>query len=76
MSKKEVKEVLERVLTWPEARQANLARVIELMEEQDESDLRLTDEQVAEVRQRLTEKNPKSVSLEQFNDRMRRRYGV
>ena len=76
MTRKEVKAVLERVLTWPEERQANVARVIELMEEQDESDLRLTEEQAAEVQRRLAEKNPRALSLTDFNNGTRRRYGV
>ena len=76
MTKKDVKAVLDRVLSWPEERQANLARVIALMEDQDQSDLQLTDEQAAEVRRRLAEKSPKTLSLPEFNGRMRRRYGL
>jgi hypothetical protein len=76
MTKDQVKRVLDRVLTWPPERQADVARVVELMEEQDNSTLRLTDEQAAEVRRRLAEKNPKTVTLAEFNERLRRRYGV
>jgi hypothetical protein len=76
MTKDQVKRILDRVLTWPPERQADVAHVVELMEEQDNSTLRLTDEQAAEVRRRLAEKNPKTVTLAEFNERLRRRYGV
>jgi len=76
MTKDQVKQILERVLTWPPERQADVAHVVELMEEQDNSALRLTDEQAGEVRRRLDEKNPKTVTLAEFNERLRRRYGV
>jgi hypothetical protein len=76
MTKDQVKEILDRVLSWPPERQAHLAHVAELMEEQDKSALQLTEEQLAEVRRRRAEKNPKSVTLAEFNQRLRRRYGV
>ena len=63
MSENEVKELLDRVLTWPPERQADVAEVVRLMEEQDKSSLRLTDEQVAEIRRRQMSPNPKYVSL-------------
>jgi len=74
MTKDQVKEILDRVLTWPAERQADIAHVIEIMEEQDKSGLRLSDEQAAEVRRRLAEKNPKTLSLAEFNERLRRRH--
>jgi hypothetical protein len=58
MTKAEIKVVLDRVLTWPIERQADAARVLALMEEQDASPYRLTDEQLAEVERRLAEPNP------------------
>ena len=76
MTKDQVKEILDRVLTWPPERQADVAHVLELMEEQDNSALRLSEEQAAEVRRRVAEENPKSVTLAEFNERLRRRYGV
>ena len=76
MTKDQVKEVLERVLTWPPERQADVVHVVELMEQQDTSDLRLSDEQAAEVRRRLAELDPKSLTLAEFNERLRQRYGV
>jgi hypothetical protein len=76
MTKDQVKQILDRVLTWPPERQADVAHIVELMEEQDHSALRLSDEQLAEVRRRRAEKNPKTVTLAEFNERLRRRYGV
>ena len=71
MTKDQVKEILDRVLTWPPERQADVAHVVELMEEQDHSTLRLTDEQLAEVRRRRAKKNPKYVSLADARKRFR-----
>jgi len=76
MTRDQVKEILDRVLTWPAERQADVAHVVEIMEEQDRSDLRLSEEQAAEVRRRLAEKNPKTITLAEFNERLRRHYGV
>jgi hypothetical protein len=61
MTQEQVKEVLNRVLTWPPERHADLVQVVALMETQDSSGLRLTDAQVAEVRSRLA--NPSSVKI-------------
>ena len=76
MTREQVKQILDRVLTWPVERQADVARVVEIMEEQDQSGVRLTDEQAAEVRRRLAEKDPKTLTLAEFNERLRRRYRV
>ena len=43
MGKEQVKAVLDRVLTWPRERQEDAAKVLMLMESQDESLYRLTD---------------------------------
>ncbi|HUI96767.1 MAG TPA: hypothetical protein VLX44_13500 [Xanthobacteraceae bacterium] len=76
MTKEQVKQILDRVLTWPPERQEDVAHVVELMEEQHGSDLRLSDEQLAEVRRRRAEKDPKTMTLAEFNERLRRRYGI
>jgi hypothetical protein len=73
MTKQQVKDILDRVLTWPEERQADVAHMVELMEKQDKADLRLSDEQVAEVRRRLSDPNPRFLTLEETRERFARR---
>jgi hypothetical protein len=76
MTRDQVKEILDRVLAWPAERQADVAHMVEMMEAQDRSTLHLTDEQLAEVRRRRAEKNPKTITLAELNARLRQRYGV
>lgn len=71
MTKDQVKEILDRVLTWPPERQEDAARVLTAMEEQDSSALRLTDEQAAEVRRRLANPSPKRIPAEEVFKRLR-----
>lgn len=71
MTKEQVKEILERVLSWPEERQADVVHVVEMMEEQDRSDLRLSDEQAAEVRRRLASPSPKTIPADEVFKRYR-----
>ena len=52
MTKEQVKEILDRVLTWPPQRQEHAARVLSEMESQDASPYHLTDVQLEEVRRR------------------------
>jgi len=52
MTKKQVKEILDRVLTWQPKRQEEAARVLSEMEEQDMIPYHLTDEQLTEVSRR------------------------
>ncbi len=73
MTRDQVKAILDRVLSCPPERQADVAHVVELMEEQDNSPLRLSDEQVAEVRRRLADPNPKFLTLEEVSERFARR---
>ncbi len=71
MTKDQVKAILDRVLAWPPERQADVAHVVELMEEQDKSPLHLSDEDAAEVRRRLAEKNPKRIPIDEAFKRFR-----
>jgi hypothetical protein len=73
MTRDQLKEILDRVLSWPPERQADVAHMVEMMEEQDQSAPRLTDEQVAEVERRLADPNPKFISLEEVRERFARR---
>jgi hypothetical protein len=73
MSREQVKAVLDRVLTWPSERQEDAAKM--LMESQDESIYRLTDEQVEEVRRRRADPNARRLTLDEFKERLRRRLG-
>ena len=70
-----LKEVIERVQTWPQERQEDAAKVLLEMEAQDGSLYQLSDEQLAEVRRRRAEKNPKTLTLAEF-DKNLRRFGV
>ncbi|MFL5259807.1 MAG: hypothetical protein ACJ8AS_08640 [Hyphomicrobiales bacterium] len=76
MTNERVRQVLERVLSWPRARQADAVRLLELMEEQDRSQLSLSEEQAAEVRRRLADNDSKTMPVHDFNEHLRRRYGV
>jgi len=71
MTREQVKAILDRVLTWPPERQADVAHVVEVMEEQDKSDLRLSDEQAAEVRRRLADPSRKTIPAEEVFKRFR-----
>ena len=73
MTRDQVKAILDRVLSWPPERQADVAHMVEMMEEQDQSALRLSDEQVAEVERRLADPNPKFIPLEEVRERFARR---
>jgi DNA-binding PadR family transcriptional regulator len=75
MSKEQVKAVLDRVLTWPDERQEDAAKVLMLMESQDQSVYRLTDEQVEEVRRRRADPDARRLTLDEFKERLRRRLG-
>jgi DNA-binding PadR family transcriptional regulator len=63
------------VLTWPSDRQEDAAKVLMLMESQNESVYRLTDEQVEEVRRRRADPKAQKLTLEEFNERLRQRLG-
>jgi hypothetical protein len=71
MTKDELKEIFDRVLTWPPERQEDFAHVVEFMEEQDGSPLRLTDAQAAEVRRRLENPSPNPIPADQVFKRFR-----
>jgi hypothetical protein len=73
MTRDQVKEILDRVLTWPSDRQEDAARILMEMEAQDASPVRLTDEQVEEVQRRLADPDPKYLTLEEVRERFAHR---
>jgi hypothetical protein len=76
MTRERVKTILDRVPNWPPERQKDAAHMLELMEEQDTSGVRLNPEQLAEIRRRRAETNPKTMTLAEFNEHLHRRYGI
>jgi hypothetical protein len=75
MTREQIKEVLERVLTWPPERQEDAAEILMSIEAQDKSGYRLSDDQLAELQRRRAEKDPKTLTLSEFDERLRR-FGV
>jgi hypothetical protein len=75
MTKEQVKEILDRVLTWSPERQEEAAEILMSIEARDTNDYALDDEQLAELRRRRAEKNPKTVDLAEFDKRLRR-FGI
>jgi hypothetical protein len=71
MTKDQIKEVLDRVLTWPPERQEDAARVLAEMEQQDASPYHLTDEQAEEVRRRLADPDPRSMTMAEVRSSLR-----
>jgi hypothetical protein len=71
MTKAQLKEILDRVLTWPPERQEDVARVLKEMEDQDESTLRLSADQAAEVRRRLANPSSERIPAEDVFNRFR-----
>ncbi len=69
--KNELKNILDRVLSWPQERQEDAVELLRLIEEHDSSPYRLSEEQKAEVRRRLAEKDPQSITLSQLDERLR-----
>jgi hypothetical protein len=73
MTRDQVKEVLDRVLTWPQKRQEDAVEILKAVEEQDASDLCLTDEQLAELRRRRAKNDPNRLPFEQVFKRFHSR---
>ncbi len=71
MTKEQVKVILDRVLSWPPERQADIAHMVEIIEQQDRSELRLTEEQAAEVRRRLANPSPDRIPADDVFKRYR-----
>ena len=68
----QIDAILERVRHWPEERQREAAELLTLIEDMDQSPFQLTDQQLAEVRRRRTDKDAKLLTLEEFDARLSR----
>jgi hypothetical protein len=73
MTKEQVKAILDRVLQWPSERQEDAAKLLMLMESQNASTYRLTDEQVEEVRRRRDDPGARRLTLDEFKERLQQR---
>ena len=76
MTKDQVKAVLDRVLTLPQKRQEEIVEILLAVEEQDKSDLRISDDQLAEVRRRRARNDPRVPFEEVFEPLHHRLRGV
>jgi hypothetical protein len=71
-----LKEIVDRIRDWTPERQADLADIARMMEEQDKSDISLADEQIAEVRRIMDDESQEGMTLDEFNAWMRDRFGI
>ncbi len=67
-----LKKALAKVKGLPSGEQNAAAKLIMSYVENVERDVHLTDNQLAEVRRRRAEKNPKTITLTQLDARLRR----
>jgi hypothetical protein len=70
MTRDQIKDVLDRVLTWPPERQQDAARILTEMEAQNASSYHLTDEQVEEVKRRLADPQAQSITMAEVRARL------
>ena len=66
MTREQIDAVLDRVRTWPKERQEDAAEILTSLEAQDQSPLRLSEEQATEVRRRLADPRPTILMEEVF----------
>ena len=74
MTKKEVREILDRVLTWPPERQEDAAHVLAKMEEYDASECGLSGEQAEEVAHQMNSLGPTFITLGEIQRRFAQRH--
>jgi hypothetical protein len=72
MSDNQTRAVLDRVLTWPAAQQAEAVELLTRLEARNAAAPQLSEEQLAEVRRRRAEADPEILTLAQFDKRLRR----
>jgi hypothetical protein len=66
-----LREIIDRIGTWPVERQERAAELLSELEAQDET-WQLSDEDVEEVRRRLADTDAPTLTLEEFQQRMSR----
>ncbi len=72
MTEDQIHAVFDRVRQWPRERQEDAAEMRLLIEEQDASPYRLSDEQAAEVERRQRDQSRKLLTLSEFKKGLRR----
>jgi hypothetical protein len=72
MNRDRIKDVLDRVLSWPRERQEDAVELLMLIEQHDRSPYRLTDEQAAEIRCRQANDAGAKLTLTELDERLRR----
>lgn len=71
-----LEQVIDEVRKLPEHEQdVAAAEIQKYLDAMHSADVQLSDEQVAEVRRRLEDPNPRYLTLDEFDDRLRR-FGV
>lgn len=75
MNKRQVKDILDLVLTWSSDRQDDAAEILTLMEAQDQAGFHLTDEQVQEVERRRRDSSAEYLTLDEAKARIDRLLG-
>jgi hypothetical protein len=68
MTSKTLRDVLERIGTWPAERQEDAARVLIEMEEQDIGQVSISDSQLEEVKRRRAAPHRKFLTIEQVKN--------
>jgi hypothetical protein len=76
MTSKEITAILDRVRSWPEKRQEDLARIALELEEQDTRRQSLSDEQVEEVRRIRSEVRAGKVATDEEMDQLWKQCGL
>jgi hypothetical protein len=71
VTRDEVKAALDRVLTWPPERQEDVVKILKAIEEQDANKLRLSGEQLAELRRRRARSDSNRIPLDEVFRRFR-----
>jgi hypothetical protein len=69
MTRKDIEDALDRMLTWPRGRQKDAVRFLPKWKSTTGTSISLSREQVEEIEQRIANHNPRYVSLEEAQER-------